>query len=138
MAWTGIKELLDLRTISHRRQRYDTSGDYFKRGPQWFFRISRMKDKRYCWLVLCHEFIEWCLCQLHSIKQKDIDRFDLAYEARRNHKRTPCGCKYREDPGDDIHAPYYQEHRVATQCEQIIAKALDVEWDKYEQAVDQL
>lgn len=104
-----------------------------------------MRDKRYCWLVLLHEIIEWSICRLQGVKNRDIDRFDIAYEAERSTRQAsnskshaPCGCSYKDEPGDDIHAPYHEAHKVASQCERLIAKALGVDLIKYDEAVMRL
>jgi len=138
---------IDFAIIKHSRQRYETVGDWFKKAGVWYFRISRMKDKRYVWLVFIHEFIEWALCQLNGVKQKDIDKFDRDYEdsrplgapgSRHSEVRTPCGCLHREEPGDDPHAPYHEAHAIASECERLIAKALGVNWVTYDEAVNDL
>ncbi len=131
---------LDIRVIQHKRQRYGTCGDYYSKGGVWFFRVSKMKNRRHCWLILIHEFIEWGLCQLTGIRNRDITRFDKAYEGARalGVAHALCGCRLKDEPGDDIHAPYWEAHQVATECERIIAKALNVDWLEYGEAVDGL
>ena len=101
-----------------------------------------MKDKRYIWLVFFHEVIEWGLCRLWGIKQRAIDKYDIAYEQARAGKKdvkaAPCGCWIQDEPGDDIHAPYHDAHTVASECERLIAKALRVDWLNYDIAVSKL
>jgi len=140
--------LIDFKVIPHKKQRYDTVGDYFRGEmivgrvhiPFWDFRISRMKDKRYPVLVFLHEIIEFMLVRLAGIKMKDIDRFDREYERTRHpmSATAPCGCVHLEEPGDDPHAPYHAQHVTATACEQLIANAIGVKWDEYEEAVEAL
>ena len=137
--------------IAHKNHRYPTAGDYYQHKGVWWFKVSRMKDKRYMWLVFLHEMIEWSLCRLWGIKQREIDKFDKAYEASRpdtggwNARLTsnfeecaPCGCRHLDEPGDDIHAPYHDAHAVASECERLIAKALNVDWVKYDETVAKL
>src|SRR5215469_29325 len=121
---------IDFEIIAFSRMRYPSSGDWFRKGGVWFFRVARFKDKRYSFLVFFHEFIEWGICQLQGIKQRDVDRFDMAYEKARDigEAQAPCGCKFQDECGDDIHAPYREAHQVATACERLIAKALGVDW----------
>ena len=129
----------DFRIIPHHKERYDSVGDYFIRHGVWNFRVSRMQDKRYCWLVFLHEIIEWTICKLMGVKVRDIDRFDIAYEkARKLNRRAPCGCNCEVEPGDDVHSPYFDAHQTATHCERLIASALGVNWDKYNNAVESL
>src|SRR5215831_1768460 len=132
--------IIEYNIVPHRKQRYDTVGDYFYKQSRWHFRISRLKDRRYIVLVFLHEMIEWTLCQLAGIKMKDIDRFDREYERTRHPMgaNAPCGCVHLEEPGDDPHAPYHAQHVTATACEQLIANAIGVKWDEYEKAVEAL
>lgn len=136
--------------VAHRNQRYPTVGDYYQRKGVWWFKVSRMKDKRYVWLVFLHEVIEWSLCRLRGVKQREIDRFDKRYESARagvifgNEEgfipmgHAPCGCRIKDEPGDDIHAPYHDAHAVASECERLIAKALDIDWVRYDETVSKL
>ena len=137
--------LIDFRIIAHRGQRYDTCGDYFRKGGRVHFRVSRMKDRRYCLLVFIHELIEYLLCRAARVRMREIDRFDIAYEKARAAERdgdeslvAPCGCRHREEPGDDPHAPYHKQHQVATACEKLIAETLGVDWEAYGRAVEKL
>lgn len=128
-------------TIPHSKHRYRTVGDYYRLKGVWFFRVSRMKDKRYCWLVFLHEIIEWGICRVLRIDQALIDRFDMLYE---RHRETPgatracCGCPFQEEPGNDVHAPYHIAHQVATKCELLIADVIGVDWVEYEDAINAL
>ena len=84
-------------------------GDYEELAPDFtLFHISRMRPIKYSWLVLFHEFIEWGICKLTGVKMKAIDKFDMEYEKARESgaKTPPCKCRWREEPGDDMHAPY--------------------------------
>lgn len=130
--------IIDFQVIPHRKQRYPTVGDYFRKKGRWFFRISKMQDQRYSVLVFLHEVIEFLLCRTLGISMKEIDRFDIEYEKLRPKGITPCGCNPREEPGDDPHAPYFKAHQVATQCEKIIAESLGVRWSDYEGTIESL
>lgn len=130
--------IIDFRIIPHRQQRYPTVGDWFAVARVQHFRVSKMTDPRYCWLVFLHEIIEWTICRLKKIRIRDIDRFDVAYEKARKSGRAPCGCRIDDEPGNDVHAPYREAHQVATQCERLIAKVLGVEWGDYDRAVEAL
>ena len=154
--------LIDFRIIAHRGQRYDTCGDYFRKGGRVHFRVSRMKDRRYCLLVFIHELIEYLLCRAARVRMREIDRFDQEYEKARHayhvtlashdlngcvytgvviHEHigiAPCGCPLLDEPGDDPHAPYHKQHQVATTCEKLIAEALEMDWEAYGRAVEKL
>jgi hypothetical protein len=129
--------LIDFRIIAHREQRYPTVGDYFRKDGRFHFRVSRMKGA-YPVLVFLHEIVEFFICRQQGVKLRDIDRFDRDYEKARDSGRAPCGCTIEEEPGDDPHAPYFDAHQTATQCERAIAKCLRVDWNEYEKAVRSL
>jgi hypothetical protein len=137
--------IIDFKIVPHKKQRYDTVGDYFLKRGRWFFRISKMKDPRYPIIVLLHEVIEFFLVRTEDIAMKEIDHFDQRYEDAREkmerhgfERKTPCGCEFYEDPGDDPHAPYHRQHQVATQCERLICEALGVKWEQYCEVVESL
>lgn len=130
-----------LEIIPHKQQRYETIGDWFRTSPnRWTIRSSLLKNRRHSELILMHEFLEWRLCQIRKIKQRDCDQFDKDYEKfRADGKLTAaCGCKIQEEPGDDIHAPYHECHVAASECEMILARYLDVDWLAYSEVVARL
>lgn len=143
-----MRWLFDLRVIPHKKQRYPTVGDYNEYKGSFVlwgeshkmvdFTVSRMKDRRCCWLVFLHEIIEWTICKLTKVSMKSIDKFDMEYEKNRGSDKTPCGCRYRAEAGDDRHAPYFYAHLTATECERRIAEALGVDWKEYNKAVEAL
>ena len=133
--------ILEFKIIPHKKQRYKTCGDYFKKRGCWRFRVSKMKDARYSVLVFLHEIIEFFMCRLLGISMKAIDRWDMEYEVARvmpGRKIAHCGCAFFEEPGDDPHAPYHRAHVAATHCERLIADALGVKWDEYNAVVEDL
>lgn len=130
--------ILEFKIIPHRKQRYKTVGDYFKKRGCWRFRVSKMKDARYSVLVFLHEIIEFFMCRLLEIRMETVDSYDITYEKTRESGIAPCGCKHFEEPGDDPHAPYHRPHVTATKCERLIADALGVKWDEYNAVVEDL
>lgn len=132
--------IIDFQVIPHKKQRYDTVGDYFLKKGRWIFHISKMKDKRYPVAVFLHEIIEFFLCRTLGISMEAIDHFDMAYEKARRAglQVAPCHCAFYEEPGDDPHAPYHQIHMVATRCERLICEALGIKWEQYCEVVEAL
>jgi len=126
--------------IPHRWQDYATVGNYFQNSTQVGFLVSDTRNEKYNHLVWAHEFIEWLICRLTGVKMKAIDKFDMSYEAARERgdAKTPCGCTWRPEPGDDIHCPYYSAHQTATMCEKAIAREIGVTWDEYSTVVENL
>lgn len=112
--------------IEHRRQRYDTCGDYQRAGNLcWWVTISKLKDWRYEALVLIHELVEVFLCKHHKISWQTIDKWDLAHPDS-------------DDPGAIRDCPYRKEHMAATRIERLLALLLGVSWKEYEQALGKL
>lgn len=131
----------DFKIVPYRKMRYPTVGDYFRKLEVWQFRVARLPDKRYCWIVFLHEIIEWTLCRLTGVGMRAITKFDMEYEAARGSHRSvkaPCGCWHYDEPGDDPHAPYFDAHQAATACERIIAHGLRIKWSDYSAAVKNL
>lgn len=114
--------------IPHKKQRYPTCGDYFKKKGELHVRISKMNSKHE-FLVLMHEMIEWFLINEKGISIKSIDDFDILYEETKTDD---------SEPGNDPNAPYYEEHQYATLIEKLLAEKLGVNWSKYDEAVNKL
>lgn len=116
--------------IPHKKQRYNTSGDYFFKKGEWHIRISKMgSDHEF--LVLMHELIELYLTHRKGVTIEEIDKFDMDFEKSRR-------VGDESEPGDDVRAPYYSEHQFAKSIERQLAKKLDVNWDKYDAHVKSL
>lgn len=135
-----------INSIPHHLQRYPTTGDWRFLGPfeNLHIDVSRMGDWRYEFLIGAHEMIEAALCKQAGIKEADVSHFDELYETCRPSKqigqascgKNVCGCAITEtsEPGDDIHAPYYKQHQLATAVERMLAAELGVSWQAYEDA----
>lgn len=101
------------------------------KGKAKEFRVSDMKNPDYEFLVFIHELIEAHLCEKKGISINLIDDFDIGFEERRKKGNF-------DEPGNDKAAPYHIEHVFATKIEKILADALGVEWQKYDNAVNHL
>jgi len=120
-----------IKTIAHSRQRYPTVGDLYTQKGVLYITVSKMTDWRYELLVAVHELVEVSLCKHRGIKQAEVDAFDIAFEKNRLPGNT-------DEPGSDPDAPYQREHWFATNLESLLAAELDVNWFKYEKAVNSL
>jgi len=137
----GITVRIEFKVIPHKEQRYETVGDWVDGKRVLKVRVSDLKDGRMEVLVFLHELIEAMLCKTAGVSQEEVDRWDEAYEvarAKRGRKVAPCKCAFFVEPGEDPHAPYFLQHAVATQCEKMLAKALDVDWEEYGRKVESL
>jgi hypothetical protein len=112
-----------IKTIPHKEQRYDTVGDWFyDKNGDLQIRVSKMSDGYYEQLVALHELAEALLCDKDNIDEEEVTRFDISF--------TGTG-----EPGDDIKAPYYWQHQVATGLERQLAALLEVDWAAYEKEI---
>jgi hypothetical protein len=133
---------IDWRVQPYSQMRYPTSGDWFfsDDGATLHIRVSHLSDRRYEFLLGLHELIEAMLCHFAGVSQKMVDNFDIPYEEayQRRDPILPCGCPRIEpsDPGNDHHAPYYWQHRIADAAERMVAITLGVTWDDYDREVD--
>lgn len=119
--------------INHRDQRYETSGDwvYDPADGELIIYVSDLQDWRQSVCIGLHEAAEAAICVQRGIKQKDVDAFDIAFEANRVEGDD-------REPGDDPHAPYREAHQTATEIEFILAQALGIGWREYENNVNSL
>ena len=115
---------INLKTISHKRHRYPTLGDYLwkitKRG--WVFTVvaSRELGLDSAFLVLFHELVEMFLCFRHGVTEKEIYEWDLAHPDA-------------DEPGEVKGAPYFHEHIAAIKMERYMAELLGVNWKEHEE-----
>lgn len=123
---------IDIQTIPHHDQRYETVGDWFyDPDGTLHLRVSEMDNWRYEFLVALHELVECALCRHMGITQSEVDEFDRGFEASRDEDCV-------DEPGDDPAAPYRVQHCVATGVERIVAALLGVDWKSYDEAVNAL
>jgi hypothetical protein len=125
-----------IKTIPHAHQKYPTVGDYWQTKNGIELRVSDMDNPTYELAVALHELIESHLCLLAGIKFKDIDNFDIAYEKSREKGVAPCGCPIQDEPGEDIHSPYHDQHIFATKLEKEFMS--EASWIKYDRMVENL
>lgn len=120
-----------IQTIPHNQHRYPTVGDYTDDdlGGQTIL-VSDCSNWKYELLVAFHELIEQNLLKARNISEESVRNFDVLFEA--GNPNTG------EEPGEQPDAPYYNEHMFAEKLERIYAKELGVDWDEYEEYLDNL
>jgi hypothetical protein len=116
--------------VPHRTQRYETVGDWIPGNPVRI-KVSGMKDERYVFLVALHEMIEYELCRMNGITDREVVEFDTNFEQERRARLH----SFEAEPGDDPRAPYRDEHGFATAVERMVAQKMGVSWPDYERAV---
>ncbi len=124
------KPFFTIAQVPHRKQRYETVGDWIPGKPAQI-RVSKMKDQRYVFLVALHEMIEYELCKMHGITDREVVAFDVNFEAERRMNLHPLDA----EPGDHPKAPYRNEHEFATMIEMMVAQKLGVSWSDYEKTI---
>jgi hypothetical protein len=122
---------IHIETIPRDRQRYPACGDYWE-DPDGTVQI-RVSDMGNIWhefLVAVHELWEYILVKRRGIKIEDIDAFDKKFEDKYHEHML-----YHEDighePGDEIDAPYRDEHCSATGAERLLCAELGISWKEY-------
>lgn len=123
---------INIETIDHEAQRYETCGDYWidENGTRQI-RVSKLGDTDYEFLIAIHEIIEQRLCEKRGVSEEYITKFDEAYEANRQLGDD-------SEPGDDPKAPYQREHQIATSIERLLAEIMGIKWQEYEQKITDL
>ena len=115
---------VDMQTLPHRFQRYNTVGDWMGDEKHRVIFVSEMSNNDYEFLVGLHELIEQALCLKRNITDAEVTKFDKSFKG--------------EEPGDSPDAPYFKEHRFATKIEKMVCKELGISWIKYCEFLDSL
>ena len=120
-----------IETIPHERHRYPTVGDYWIDPDNTLqIRVSSLGNELQEVAVAIHELIEVMLCRQRGIDLQSIDEFDMEYER----SRTPED--QTSEPGDAIDAPYRLEHRFAENIERQFIHEAGIDWDEYNEKVE--
>jgi hypothetical protein len=125
-----------LETIPHEQQRYSCLiGDYWvDENGDWHIAVSEMENPDHSFLITVHELIEIYATQRKGIPEPEIMAFDLKFEKERKEGKHTAD----DEPGDDHRSPYYREHQYASAIEYLMAVALDVDRNDYDNAVLEL
>lgn len=119
---------IQIRTIPHKEQKYETCGNYGEIDGKSWIEVSELSETNREFLIFIHEAIEQYLCKVRNIEDEDICKFDIQFEDdRKKGFHTPD-----DEPGDDINAPYRKEHFFATNIERQLAHELGVDWADYD------
>lgn len=126
---------VEIKVVRHGDQRYPTAGDWqFDPASEVLtIKVSSLANWRFEMLVAIHELMESLLCIDRGIDEKEVDQFDLAFEARRSFESNG-----NEEPGDQILSPYRDEHCFATGVERMLCSAMKIPWKRYEEAIEKL
>jgi hypothetical protein len=119
---------IDIKTIPHEDQRYETVGDWIlfnQFATNLKIRISETYNDDYNFLIALHELIEAYLCKKAGISGDIVDQYDFS------HPDSP-------EPGKEKDCPYREQHIFAEYIEHIMARYLKVDWEKYEECIHKI
>jgi hypothetical protein len=122
---------ITITTIPHKKQRYETVGDYYPKQKGWQFNISDMKNPDYEFAVAVHELIEHHLADRRGVKNSDIDKFDIQYEKERASGLHSANA----EAGNNRKCPVYREHQFATKIEKMLIEKMGLCWKEYDKVV---
>ena len=88
-------------------QRYESLDDYYKEGDTDVFKITDTGNPTYNKILLIHALSEQLTTEYNGVKEEDIAKFDLSHENS-------------EQPGDELNAPYRDNHLLSTALEEVI------------------
>ena len=120
-----------IRSIPHKSHRYSTCGDWFEEDGTLVILVSEEMDPYSQQLVALHELAEVFMCQANGVTQKEVDEFDMNYEANRKPDDD-------SEPGDSAHAPYNKQHSLATAIERMVCAQMGLTWADHEREVEKL
>ena len=118
---------VQMNVIPHQQQRYDTAGDWQLdvEKDTLVINISFLGDWKMEACLGIHELIEAIRCMADRVDQNLVDQWDLNF-------------KGKGEPGDDPAAPYHRQHVQASIVERTLARQLGVDWQRYEQKLEEL
>jgi hypothetical protein len=119
---------INIKTIPHNEQRYETVGDYWWENGNLEIRVSNLGNQDMEYLVAEHELKEAYLCEKRNIKEPDIMDFDIKFNESGK----------EGEPGDDKNAPYRKEHFFATNIERLVAAELGINWQEYDEIIERI
>lgn len=132
---------INIESIPHSKQRYPTCGDWWYEGvlnlitqekePWLQIRVSEELPKATKELIVMHELAEVFMCAANGVTQKQVDDFDMNYEANRKDGDE-------SEPGDQPDAPYFHQHQIAMMVERLVAYKMGVNWADHEAAIEKL
>jgi hypothetical protein len=107
-----------LRMVAPDKARYDTCGDWFTdENGDFVIQVTEFDvtpnvpasiASPEAFLIALHELVEWRLCMAANITQAEVDDFDKSFNGD-------------GEPGDDVTAPYRDQHRKAMIAEHMMA-----------------
>lgn len=121
-----------IETIPHKRQRYETAGDWYYTGMGkklvLHIKVSETRNPLSSELVAVHELIEVLLCRQARVTRKQVDDFDFKFKPT----------EVNDEPGDDPKSPYQRQHCFATAVERMMCAEFGLTWGAYADDIEAL
>lgn len=110
---------IEMTTAPYSEMRYETAGDWYYRGDALNIVAVALGSWKMEACLQVHELTEALICKYLGVSQEAVDEFDMTF-------------KGEGEPGDAPDCPYRIPHKVASAVEYILALALDLDWQEYE------
>lgn len=99
--------------------RYDTWDDWtIDQYGNIHFQIADSGNDLYNKICMVHAIIEELLTSAKGVSEEEITKFDLEY-------------KGDDEPGEELAAPYRDEHLIAKAVEMLLCSHLGIPWKIY-------
>ena len=108
--------MLKIKTIPHKKQRYDCLDDWTFNKGGLEMTISETGKLEYDVLLTIHGLFEAVRCKQRGICEEDVAKFD---------RKSKDG-----DPGNNPKAPYHEMHMEAEALERIVARMFNVSFQE--------
>jgi hypothetical protein len=99
----------------------DNVGDYLVEDNELIIGVKKYKEKKWRYITLIHELIEALLVTDRGILIDSIGEYDEKF----------IEDKRKGQQGEQKDCPYHKEHMFATKIEKLLAKELNVDYEKY-------
>lgn len=123
---------IEIHTIPHNEQRYNTCGDWYWRDGILYIKISRLEHSDPEYALIIHELVEALACHRAGITPEQVDKFDTDLN------REDEAGELEIEMGDHPDAPYKREHSLATGIERQLCAYFNIDWFSYENELTKL
>lgn len=126
---------IEVEFVPLQEMRYESLGDYFYKHGVLHFKIADTGNPLYNKIILIHEMIEQTLTEAKGIKEEQILKYDLEFEALR--KAGKVG--ENDEPGEGKGSPYRREHVLSEIVERLMLNHLGQKtFDEYTEIISKV
>ena len=110
---------IKIHILPSHQMRYDTWDDWqVDKDGNITFQIADAGNDLYNKICLVHAIIEELLTSAKGVSEETITKFDLEYTGD-------------DEPGEELAAPYRDEHLIAKAVEMLLCAKLGIPWKEY-------